>query len=242
MRVTACLHRPAYGGDVSEQPVILSTQEGYDRWAEIYDAEQNPLISLEEPEVDRLLGDVAGLDVVDVGCGTGRHAVRLAAQGAGVVGVDFSDGMLARAREKDGASGVRWVVHDISRPPLPLPERTFDRVVCALVVDHIRELPVFFAELGRLCRESGRIVVTVMHPAMMLKGTQARFVDPDTGRETRPESHANVIADYVNGAVGGGLRILQVGEHSVSEEFARRVPRAQKYLGWPMLWWMELAP
>ena len=77
---------------MSEQPLILSTQEGYDRWAEIYDAEQNPLISLEEPEVDRLLGDVAGLDIVDVGCGTGRHALRLAARGANVVGVDFSDG------------------------------------------------------------------------------------------------------------------------------------------------------
>jgi hypothetical protein len=81
-----------------------------------------------------------------------------------------------------------------------------------------------------------------MHPAMMLKGTQARFVDPDTGRETRPESRPNLIADYVNAAVGGDLRILQVGERAVDEELAHRVPRAQKYLGWPMLFWMELAP
>ena len=58
--------------------------------------------------------DVAGLDIVDVGCGTGRHAVRLAGRGANVVGVDFSDGMLARAREKEGASQVRWVVHDVA--------------------------------------------------------------------------------------------------------------------------------
>ena len=234
--------RHAYAGEVSEQPVILPTQEGYDRWAEIYDAEQNPLISLEEPEVDRLLGDVAGLDIVDVGCGTGRHALRLAALGADVVGVDFSEGMLARAHEKEGAARVRWIAHDITRPPLPLSERSFDRVVCGLVVDHIRELPSFFAELGRLCRDDGRIVVTVMHPAMMLKGTQARFVDPDTGRETRPESHANLISDYVNGAVGGGLRILQAGEQSVDEELAERVPRARKYLDWPMFWWLELAP
>jgi malonyl-CoA O-methyltransferase len=227
---------------VSEQPLILSTQEGYDRWAEIYDAEQNPLISLEEPEVDRLLGAVAGLDIVDVGCGTGRHALRLASRGANVVGIDFSDGMLARARDKEGASGVRWVVHDVTHVPLPLATRDFDRVLCALVVDHIAELPVFFAELGRLCRERGRIVVTVMHPALMLKGTQARFVDPETGRETRPASHANVIADYVNGAVAAGLQILQVGEREVDEELAARVPRAQKYLGWPLLFWMELAP
>jgi hypothetical protein len=92
---------------VSEPPLIIPTREGYDRWAEIYDVEQNPLISLEEPQVELLLGEVAGLDIVDVGCGTGRHAVRLAERGANVIGVDFSDGMLARAREKDGASQVR---------------------------------------------------------------------------------------------------------------------------------------
>ena len=220
---------------------MLSTQAGYDRWAEIYDTEQNPLISLEEPVVDRLLGDVAGLDVVDVGCGTGRHTLRLAARGARIVGVDFSDGMLARARDKQGASGVEWVAHDLTDLPLPFAAQAFDRVLCALVIDHIAELTAFFAELGRLCRPDGRIVVTVMHPAMMLKGTQARFVDPDTGRETRPESHANLISDYVNAALQAGLRIIETGERSVDEELAERVPRAEKYLGWPMLFWLELA-
>jgi ubiquinone/menaquinone biosynthesis C-methylase UbiE len=227
---------------VSEPPLIMPTREGYDRWAEIYDAEQNWLIYLEEPEVDRLMGDVAGLDIVDVGCGTGRHAVRLAERGASVVGVDFSTGMLSRARTKPGAEKVRWIVHDLGDLPLPLPERAFDRVLCALVVDHIRDLPELFAELARLCAPDGRVVVTAMHPAMLLKGLQARFVDPDTGRETRPESQPNLIADYVNAAVGSGLRILRVGEHIVEDELARRAPRAEKYLGWLGLFWMELAP
>jgi hypothetical protein len=42
------------------------------------------------------------------------------------------------------------------------------------------------------------------------------------------------------GAVAGGARIVR--EQDVGEALARRVPRAQKYLGWPLLWWMELAP
>jgi ubiquinone/menaquinone biosynthesis C-methylase UbiE len=227
---------------VTEGPLILPTREGYDRWAEIYDVEDNPLVALEEPEVDRLLGDVGGLDVLDVGCGTGRHSIRLAGRGARVVGVDFSDGMLARAKEKEDATRVRWVVADVTRPPLPISDRSFDRVLSALVVDHIGALTEFFAELGRLCREDGCIVVTVMHPAMMLKGTQARFVDPDTGRETRPESQPNLIADYVNAAVAADLRIVHVGERSVDEELAARMPRAEKYLGWPLLFWLELTP
>src|SRR5438105_172200 len=60
---------------------VVSTAAGYDRWAEIYDGEDNPLIWLEEKHIRPLLGDVHGLNVADIGCGTGRHALRLAAAG-----------------------------------------------------------------------------------------------------------------------------------------------------------------
>jgi malonyl-CoA O-methyltransferase len=225
-----------------EEPLILPTREGYDCWAEIYDSDGNPLTALEEPEVDRLLGEVAGLDVVDVGCGTGRHALRLAARGANVTALDFSEGMLARARVKEGAERVRWLVHDLTDLPLPLEARSFDRVVCALVAEHIHELRALFAELGRLCREGGRIVVTDMHPALMLTGLQARFHDPRTGRDTRPASAGNRISDYVNGAIAAGLRVMAMAEREADEELAAAFPRAEKYLGWPMLLSIELAP
>ena len=54
----------------SREPEILSTQHGYDRWSEIYDQEINPLVMIEEPQLASLLGDVRGLDLLDVGCGT----------------------------------------------------------------------------------------------------------------------------------------------------------------------------
>ena len=175
---------------MSESPLILSTQEGYDRWAEIYDIEQNPLISLEEPTVDELLGEVAGLDIVDVGCGTGRHALRLAARGAEVVGVDFSEGMLSARRTRTAPSGVRWVVHDVTRSPAAAAGRSFDRVLCALVVGPHRRLPAFFAS-WQACRLEGRIVVTVMHPAMMLRGR--RRASSIRTRAARPGPRATPI-------------------------------------------------
>ena len=54
--------------------IVLPTKEGYDRWSEIYEEDGNPLILLEEPHVERLLGNVTGLSILDVGCGTGRHS------------------------------------------------------------------------------------------------------------------------------------------------------------------------
>ncbi len=214
----------------------LSTKDGYDRWAAVYDHDGNPLIALEEPRVDALLGDVAGVRVLDVGCGTGRHALRLAAAGARVTAIDFSDGMLAHARAKPGADAVTFVEHDLARP-LPFDARSFDRVVCGLVVDHIADLASLFREMRRVSR--GAVVVSVMHPAMMLKGVQARFTDPSTGRETRPASVPNQISDYVMAALrAGGLE--HVGEHAVDDALAARLPRAQRYLGWPMLLMLRL--
>src|ERR1017187_10458968 len=94
------------GWDKSEVEVV-PTQAGYDRWAEVYDREDNPLVLLEEMHIGPLAGKVTGLAVADIGCGTGRHALRWAAAGARVTAVDFSDAMLQRARAKPGAGADR---------------------------------------------------------------------------------------------------------------------------------------
>ena len=54
----------------------------------------NPLPALEEPQVREALGGVRGRDVLDLGCGTGRHTVWMAETGARVTAVDFSENML----------------------------------------------------------------------------------------------------------------------------------------------------
>ena len=223
------------------EPLVLSTRDGYDRWSEIYDGEGNPLVELEEPQVDRLLGEARGLEILDVGCGTGRHALRLAARGARVTAVDFSPGMLARARAKSGAEQVRFVEHDLAGP-LPFAPASFDRVVCGLVIDHVAPLAPFFAELVRVVRPHGVVVATVMHPAMMLKGVQARFTDPATGRETRPASHPHRLSDYMMAALDSGACVMALSEHAADAALAARVPRASRYVGWPLLFVMVLAP
>src|SRR5947209_6832236 len=105
-----------------------AVRAGYDRWAAIYDRDTNPMPALEEPFVRAAVGAVDGLRVLDLGCGTGRHALWLAAAGAEVTALDFSEGMLAEACGKPGAEAVRFIVHDL-HAPLPFPDRAFDQVV-----------------------------------------------------------------------------------------------------------------
>ena len=222
------------------EPRVLPTREGYDRWAATYDTMGNWLLDLEEPEVDRALGDAAELDVLDVGTGTGRHAIRLAASGARVTALDFSDAMLAKARAKPGAERVRWITHDADAEALPLPDRSFDRVLSALVLEHIPlgRLAPFFRELGRVSRTDGRIVVTAMHPAMFLKGISANFHDEEG--EIRPRSYVATLSDYVMAALNAELAVIALSEHSVDERIVAKNQRSRKLLGWPALFVMTL--
>lgn len=220
---------------------ILPTQEGYDRWAEIYDDEDNALIAIEEPLLDGLLGDITGLDVIDVGCGTGRQTFRMLAAGANITAVDFSQGMLDKARQKPDADKIKFIVHDLAKP-LPFPDASFDRVVCPLVLDHIHDLDPLFAEFARLCRPTSFACLSIMHPAMMLRGVQARFTDPETGKKTYPESAPNEISHYVLAAVRAGLTIDHMSEHAIDDEVIARSPKSEKYKGWPILLMMRLLP
>ena len=74
-------------------PIKLPVEEGYDRWSQVYDTDGNPLLLLEEPVVKAWLGDVSGLRIADIGCGTGRYTSWLAASGARVVGAAGGGGI-----------------------------------------------------------------------------------------------------------------------------------------------------
>ena len=216
------------------QPREGSIQGGYDRWAVIYDHEANPLSALEEPLMRETIGDVQGLKVLDLGCGTGRHSTWLAASGATVTGVDFSEGMLAAARNRPEADAIRFLVHDLHQP-LPFADDEFDLVVSGLVLEHLQDLPGFFGETKRVLKPDGRAVISAMHPAMFLLGSQARFTDPESGSIVHPGSFPHSLGEFVMAAVTAGFQLEGIGEYEADARFTEKYPRIEKYLGWPML-------
>lgn len=213
-------------------------REGYDRWAEVYDHDANPLAALEAAVIHGHLDSVAALEILDLGCGTGRHALWLAEAGARVTALDFSSGMLAAAREKPGAERIQFLQHDL-RKPLPFKKAHFDLVLSSLVLEHIEDLAGFYREIARVLKARGRVLLSAMHPAMFLKGSQARFTDPATGEKVQPGSWPHQISNFIMAGLTAGLRLRHLSEHAPTESFAADFPRSEKYIGWPMLLVME---
>ena len=192
---------------------LASVRKGYDRWSAVYDHDANPLQALEEPRVREPLGNPRGREVLDLGCGTGRHTAWLVEAGARTAAVDFSAGMLEKARERVATGNVRFVTHDLHEP-LPFGDTSFDALVSGLVLEHIRDLDAFFAEAHRVLRPAGRAVVSAMHPAMFLRGSQARFTDPVSGEVVMPGSLPHRIGEIVMAAVGAEFTVCGVGEYA----------------------------
>lgn len=134
----------------------IPTTEGYGSWAELYDEPGNQLIDLEQPVVREILDGLPRGVALDAACGTGRHSAYLASLGHTVIGVDGSAAMLDRAREKvPGGEFHEAELHD-----LPLPDDHVDLVVCALALMHVPDLAPVLAELVRVLRPGGSLVIS----------------------------------------------------------------------------------
>jgi len=195
-----------------------AVQAGYAGWAERYDDPGNDTIGLEQPLVRALLDDLpAGGPVLDAACGTGRHAAYLAGIGREVIGVDASEQMLAQARAKLPRADLR--TGDLTA--LPVAAGSCAGAVCALALSHLEELGPAVAELARVLRPGGRLVISNPHPfATGVLGWRAAFVDSAGERWMIPE-YAHLHGDYVQALSAAGLVVRRLLEPGLTASQAR---------------------
>lgn len=139
----------------------------YDAFAAAYtaDNESNAWNAYyERPASLALLGDVAGLRVLDAGCGAGSHAEAIIRGGAAVTGVDSSSALLAIARQRLG-EGVPLHLADLAQP-LPFESASFDAVLASLVMHYLQDWGPVLAEFRRVLVPGGALVISTHHPFM----------------------------------------------------------------------------
>ena len=122
---------------------------------------------VERPAVLALTGDLEGLKLLDLGCGSGVYSVPFAAAGATVAGMDLSETMIELARKRASAltpgSSIEFRTGDISER-LPFPDETFDRVLTSTALHYLNDLSSLMKEVSRVLKRGGRLVASVLHP------------------------------------------------------------------------------
>jgi ubiquinone/menaquinone biosynthesis C-methylase UbiE len=196
----------------------------YNDWAETYDIVQNHTRDLAAQVLRQVNLDLDGRKVVEVGCGTGRNTTWLAERAAEIVGLDFSEEMLAQARSRVNNPRVRFIQHD-ARMTWPLADSAADVVIAMLILEHVEKLEPVFAEAARVLNTGGQFFLCELHPMRQLTGGQAQFSNTKTGERQLISAFLHDVSDYVNAGLSSGFELGHMGEWRDAEPEASSQPR-----------------
>ena len=115
--------------------------------------------ALEQELLLDLIGPVAGMRVLDVGCGDGALAVELERRGATVTGIDSLPQMIDAARRRARAHGVDATFEVATAQDMPFAPDAFDSVVAVTALCFIKDAAPVLGEVGRVLRPGGRVVI-----------------------------------------------------------------------------------
>lgn len=150
------------------------TLEAWNTNAEVWDKRMGDdgndfHLLLVRPATERLLDVKPGSRILDIGCGNGLFARRLATLGAEVVAIDFSEQMIAyaRTRTQSQENSIEYRVLDATDEAalLQLGEGYFDAAVSAMALMDMAEIDPLLQSLAKLLKPRGSFVFSVMHPA-----------------------------------------------------------------------------
>jgi malonyl-CoA O-methyltransferase len=198
----------------------LAPAEAYALWAPSYDAE-TAVSALESSIVASLGVAMRGRRLLDAGCGIARRLHAASDDGAALaVGIDLTPRMLERS-----PAGALLAAADVRA--IPAADGAFDLIWCRLVVGHLPELERVYAELARVCRPGGEVVVTDFHPAAAAAGHRRTFRDGG-GALREVEHHVHVAAAHLAAASRAGLSLTTHREGVVGDEIREYYARADR--------------
>ncbi|MFE5741852.1 class I SAM-dependent methyltransferase [Streptomyces celluloflavus] len=193
------------GGDLPDGGAAVSELDaaaGYAAWSTVYDSLPNSYIEVEEPVVHELLDKGPVGTALDAACGTGRQTAALTARGYRTIGVDQSPEMLDRARHN--APDAEYRRGFLER--LPLADDSVDLALCTLAMTHLPDLTAGVAELARVVRPGGRVIISDLHPFVISLQGQCLFVH-GSDQLAFIRNYVHLPSSYLNAFAAAGLTV-----------------------------------
>jgi ubiquinone/menaquinone biosynthesis C-methylase UbiE len=200
----------------------MDIREAYTYWAVTYDADRNLTRDLDQVVTKASLAHLCCKSILEIGCGTGKNTALMAQISEHVCAIDFSEGMMDQAKAKLRFDNVDLVRADLTKP-WPCRDRSFDLIVCNLVLEHIKDLLFIFSEASRVLVDAGRMFVCELHPFRQYQGTQANFRRGSESVVIHAFGHH--ISEFMETAARSGLSLCLFKEWWHEEDDRDKSPR-----------------
>ncbi len=201
----------------SEKITSFDVSSGYKLWADTYDSMPNLLLAVEEPIVKTILKKFPPGKALDAACGTGRYSEILNSLGYRVTGMDLSPAMLAHAKNNRSRE-IKFIKGNLTS--IPLKDAAVDLSICALALTHLADITKSLAELKRVTRPGGHIVLSDIHPWLVELGGQAEFFDK-TGKHGYVLNYVHWHSDYFKSFQKLGLKVAECAEPALTLKHLR---------------------
>ncbi len=220
--------------------------EVFDGYAELRGSDTNCNVLMEQPEMSRLLPDVRGKTVLDLGCGYGHNCAEFSDHGvARVVGIDISQKMLDVARQKSARPNITYM--NISMTEISSLGERFDLVYSSLAFHYIEDFDKLMRDIAGLMNTGGTLLFSQEHPIYTAsENGQGHYILDEQGNKSgycfshyqasgRREDEWFVkgrvyyhrrFCDILNALVNAGFCIETVSEPVPDEQMIAKRPRS----------------
>lgn len=199
----------------------MNTKQAYNIWAAEYDTKDNKTRDIEALALKLSLASIPFSKVLEIGCGTGKNTEWLIEKAAMITAVDFSEQMLARAKDKIISNRVQFRQADITSR-WNFRDGLYDLVTFSLVLEHIDNLDYVFNEVARSLNPEGYVYIGELHPFKQYSGIKARF-DTEDGKQVIDSFNHNV-SDFIQAGKKHGLNLVYLDEY-FDDNDRSQVPR-----------------
>lgn len=199
----------------------MDTKQAYNTWAAQYDTNDNKTRDLEAKVLRQTLSHTGFSDCLEIGCGTGKNSVWLMEQCDHLTGVDLSEAMLAKAKNRVDSNKADFIIADITQD-WSFADRQFDLITFSLMLEHIEDLNPVFEKAAASLKKGGHIYIGELHPFKQYSGSKARF-ETEEGLHIVPCFNHHV-SEFVAAAQNSGLTLVKLEEH-FDENNREGIPR-----------------
>ncbi|WP_339341944.1 class I SAM-dependent methyltransferase [uncultured Polaribacter sp.] len=199
----------------------MSIEKAYNIWASQYDSNLNLTRDLDKKCTIKTLKNLDFKNVLELGCGTGKNTEWLLNKAERIIGLDFSQEMLHKAKAKIFDKRVLFKKADLTKD-WEIENNFVDLITASLTLEHIENLDHIFLQANLKLKKNGLFFISELHPFKQYSGSKAKYETENGIKEL--EVYIHHISEYIDTAKNNGFKLIELKEW-FDESSENEIPR-----------------